>query len=32
MGEADAAAGAYRDGLGMVAAKPLPAITHVDSD
>ena len=29
MGEADAAADAYRDGLGMVAAKPLPAITHV---
>jgi len=32
MGEGDAAADAYRDGLGMVAAKPLPAITHVDSD
>jgi len=32
MGEADAAADAYRDGLGMVAAKPLPAIPHIDSD
>jgi HemY protein len=32
MGEADAAADAYRDGLGMVAAKPLPAITHVDEE
>ena len=30
MGEADAAADAYRDGLGMVAAKPLPAIAHID--
>ena len=30
MGEADAAADAYRDGLGMVAAKPLPAIPHFD--
>lgn len=30
MGEADAAADAYRDGLGMVAAKPLPAIPHID--
>ena len=30
MGEADAAADAYRDGLGMVAAKPLPAIEHID--
>ena len=32
MGEADAAADAYRDGLGMVAAKPLPAIPHIDSE
>jgi len=32
MGEADAAADAYRDGLGMVAAKPLPAITHIDDE
>ncbi len=30
MGEADAAADAYRDGLGMVAARPLPAIPHID--
>ncbi len=32
MGEAEAAAGAYRDGLGMVAAKPLPAIPHIDNE
>ena len=32
MGEADAAADAYKDGLGMVAAKPLPAIPHIDSE
>ncbi len=32
MGEADAAADAYRDGLGMVTAKPLPAIPHIDSE
>ena len=32
MGEADAAADAYRDGLGMVAAKPLPAIPHIDTE
>lgn len=32
MGEADAAADAYRDGLGMVAAKPLPAIAHIDEE
>lgn len=32
MGEADAAADAYRDGLGMVAAKPLPAIPHIDKE
>ncbi len=31
LGEADAAADAYRDGLGMVAAKPLPAIPHIDA-
>ena len=30
MGEADAAADAYRDGLGMVAAKALPAIAYMD--
>lgn len=28
LGENDAAADAYRDGLGMVAGEPLPAITH----
>ena len=32
MGEADAAADAYKDGLGMVGAKPLPAIPHIESD
>lgn len=32
MGEANAAADAYRDGLGMVAAKPLPAIPHIDKE
>jgi len=32
MGEADAAAGAYRDGLGMVAAGSLPAIPHLDNE
>ena len=32
MGEADAAADAYRDGLGMVAAKPLTAIPHIDKE
>ncbi len=32
MGEADAAATAYRDGLGMVAAAPLTAIPHMDAD
>lgn len=32
MGEAEAAADAYRDGLGMVAAKPLPAIPHLESE
>ena len=30
MGEADAAANAYRDGLGMVAAEPRPAIPHME--
>ncbi|MBU2677116.1 MAG: heme biosynthesis protein HemY [Gammaproteobacteria bacterium] len=30
MGEADAAAEAYRDGLGMVAPAPLTAIPHMD--
>jgi len=32
MGEADAAADAYRDGLGMIAAKPLPAIPHIEKE
>ena len=32
MGEANAAADAYRDGLGMVAAGGLPAIPHIDSE
>jgi len=32
MGDTDAAAAAYRDGLGMVAAKPLPAIPHIDKE
>lgn len=32
MGEADAAADAYRDGLGMIAATPLTAIPHIDSE
>jgi len=32
LGEADAAADAYRDGLGMVAAKPLTAIPHIDKE
>ncbi len=31
MGEADAAANAYRDGLNMVAAEPLTAIPHMDA-
>ncbi len=31
MGEADAAANVYRDGLGMVAAEPRPAIPHMDN-
>ncbi len=31
MGEADAAAAAYRDGLGMVSAMPLTAIPHMDT-
>lgn len=31
MGEADAAANAFRDGLGMVAAEPRPAIPHLDN-
>ena len=30
MGEAGAAADAFADGLGMVAAKPLPAIPHLN--
>lgn len=32
MGEADAAADAYRDGLGMVSAPPLTAIPHMEAD
>ena len=32
MGEADAAADAYKDGLGMFAAKPLTAIPHIKSE
>ena len=32
MGEADAAADAYRDGLGLVAARPLPAIPHIANE
>ena len=32
MGEADAAAEAYKDGLGMFAAKPLTAIPHIKSE
>ena len=32
MGEADAAAMAFRDGLGMVTAEPLTAIPHIDAD
>jgi len=32
MGEADAAADAYRDGLGMIAATRLPAIPHIESE
>jgi len=32
MGEVDAAAEAYRDGLGMVAAPSRPAIPHLDVD
>jgi len=32
IGEADAAADAYRDGLGLVAAEPLPAIPHIDKE
>jgi HemY protein len=30
MGEADAAADAYREGLGMLAPEPLPAIPHIE--
>ena len=32
MGEADAAATAYREGLAMVAAEPLTAIPHMQAD
>jgi HemY protein len=32
LGETDAAADAYREGLGMVAKSPLPAIPHLEPD
>ena len=32
LGEGDAAAEAYREGLGLVAGTPLPAIPHLDAD
>ena len=32
MGDSDAAADAYKDGLGMFAAKPLTAIPHIKSE
>ncbi len=32
MGEADAAADAFRDGLGMVGSQKVPAIPHLDND
>ena len=32
MGEAAAAADAYKDGLGMFAAKPLTALPHIESE
>ena len=32
LGEADAAAEAYRDGLGMIAGHDLPAIPHLDNE
>lgn len=32
LGETDAAAEAYREGLGMVANSPLPAIPHLEPD
>ena len=32
LGETDAAADAYREGLGMVAESPLPAIPHLEPD
>lgn len=32
LGEADAAAAAYREGLGMVTAEPRPAIAHMEAD
>lgn len=32
LGEADAAADAFREGLGLVAASPLPAIPHLVAD
>ena len=32
LGEADAAADAFREGLGMVAPTPLPQIPHLEPD
>lgn len=32
LGEGEAAAEAYREGLGLVAGAPLPAIPHLDAD
>ncbi len=32
LGESDAAAEAFRDGLGLVSAEPLPAIPHLEPD
>ena len=32
LGEADAAADAYRDGLNLIADDPLPAIPHLTAD
>ena len=32
LGEADTAAEAFRDGLGLVSAEPLPAIPHLEPD
>jgi hypothetical protein len=32
MGEGDAAADAYREGLNLVAGEPLPAIPHLQPE